>query len=220
MLDVAFVGGDARNGVAGVVAYELSTGDVHVFACDAVLFATGGFGRMFKVSSNAHTLTGDGPAILWRRGVPLQDMEFFQFHPTGIHRLGILLSEAARGEGGILRNSEGELRIEAQSGLSPAFVRFFEGMSGPEYLQEDCQVFIPDVASDASLAGTGSGAVLKDAGIVAIACTPIVGDAGVPLGSTSAYYREPTTERAANLRGQQIVAVRVGQWLRLELVER
>ena len=76
------------------------------------LFATGGFGRMFKVSSNAHTLTGDGPGLLFRRGVPLEDMEFFQFHPTGIYKLGILLSEAARGEGGVLRNDEGERFME------------------------------------------------------------------------------------------------------------
>src|ERR671917_516374 len=112
VLDVAFVDGDPRLGVAGVVAHELATGDLHVFECAAALFATGGFGRIFKVSSNAHTLTGDGPGLLWRRGVPLEDMEFFQFHPTGIYKLGILLSEAARGEGGILRNAEGERFME------------------------------------------------------------------------------------------------------------
>jgi len=93
---------------AGVVAYELATGELHVFRSKAVLYATGGYGRMFKVSSNAHTLTGDGPSVLFRRGIPLQDMEFFQFHPTGVYKLGILLSEAVRGEGGILLNSEGE----------------------------------------------------------------------------------------------------------------
>jgi succinate dehydrogenase / fumarate reductase flavoprotein subunit len=109
VLDIAF--GDSGE-VAGVVAYELASGDIHVFACKAALFATGGFGRMFKVSSNAHTLTGDGPGVLFRRGLPLQDMEFFQFHPTGIYKLGILLSEAARGEGGILRNSDGERFME------------------------------------------------------------------------------------------------------------
>ena len=112
VLDVAFVDGDPRRGVAGVVAHELATGDLHVFECSAALFATGGFGRIFKVSSNAHTLTGDGPGLLWRRGVPLEDMEFFQFHPTGIYKLGILLSEAARGEGGILRNEDGERFME------------------------------------------------------------------------------------------------------------
>ncbi|MDP9454113.1 MAG: succinate dehydrogenase flavoprotein subunit [Actinomycetota bacterium] len=103
-LDVALV--DGR--VAAVVAYELATGDLHVLATKALLFATGGFGKMFKVTSNAHALTGDGPGLLYRQGIPLQDMEFFQFHPTGIYKLGILLSEAARGEGGILRNAEGE----------------------------------------------------------------------------------------------------------------
>ena len=112
VLDVAFVDDDPRQGVAGVVAYEQATGDLHVFSCRAALFATGGFGRMFKVSSNAHTLTGDGPGLLLRRGVPLEDMEFFQFHPTGIYKLGILLSEAARGEGGMLRNAEGERFME------------------------------------------------------------------------------------------------------------
>jgi succinate dehydrogenase / fumarate reductase flavoprotein subunit len=97
---------------AGVVAYELATGELHVFRAKSVLFATGGSGRMFRVSSNAHTLTGDGPAVVWRRGVPLEDMEFFQFHPTGVYRMGILLSEAVRGEGGILLNSEGERFME------------------------------------------------------------------------------------------------------------
>ncbi|HZD80425.1 MAG TPA: succinate dehydrogenase flavoprotein subunit [Actinomycetota bacterium] len=97
---------------AGVVAYELATGELHVFRATSVLFATGGSGRMFKVSSNAHTLTGDGQAVVYRRGVPLEDMEFFQFHPTGVYKMGILLSEAVRGEGGILLNSEGERFME------------------------------------------------------------------------------------------------------------
>ena len=97
---------------AGVVAYELATGELHVFRAKAVLYATGGSGRMFKVTSNAHTLTGDGQAILYRRGVPMQDMEFFQFHPTGVYKMGILLSEAVRGEGGILLNAEGERFME------------------------------------------------------------------------------------------------------------
>jgi succinate dehydrogenase / fumarate reductase, flavoprotein subunit len=93
---------------AGVVAYELKTGRLHVVHAKTVLFATGGFGRLFKITSNAHTLTGDGPAVCLRRQIPLQDMEFFQFHPTGLYGLGILLSEAARGEGGVLLNGEGE----------------------------------------------------------------------------------------------------------------
>jgi succinate dehydrogenase / fumarate reductase flavoprotein subunit len=97
---------------AGIVAYELATGELHVLRAKAVLFATGGYGRMFKVSSNAHALTGDGPAVVFRRGIPLQDMEFFQFHPTGLYKLGILLSEAARGEGGILLNKDGERFME------------------------------------------------------------------------------------------------------------
>jgi succinate dehydrogenase / fumarate reductase flavoprotein subunit len=97
---------------AGVVAYELATGELHVFRAKSVMFATGGSGRMFKVSSNAHTLTGDAPAIAYRRGIPLEDMEFFQFHPTGVYKMGILLSEAVRGEGGILLNSEEERFME------------------------------------------------------------------------------------------------------------
>ncbi len=78
----------------GVIAYELATGDIHIFETRAVTFATGGFGKIFKVSSNAHSLTGDGPGILYQKGIPLEDMEFYQFHPTGIYRLGILLSRA------------------------------------------------------------------------------------------------------------------------------
>ncbi len=97
---------------AGVVAYELATGDIHVFAGKAIVFATGGFGKIYKTTSNAHTLTGDGVAIAFRRGIPLEDMEFYQFHPTGLAGLGILLSEAARGEGGILRNASGERFME------------------------------------------------------------------------------------------------------------
>lgn len=104
MLDVLF-----NEGVCcGVVAYEIRTGEIHTFHGKAVIFATGGFGRVYSVTSNALALTGDGVAIPWRRGIPLEDMEMFQFHPTGIYKLGILLSEAARGEGGILRNSENE----------------------------------------------------------------------------------------------------------------
>jgi len=97
---------------AGVVAYELATGELHVFRAKAVVFATGGFGRMFRVTSNAHALTGDGPAVVWRRGIPLEDMEMFQIHPTGLARLGVLLSEAARGEGGVVLNEGGERFME------------------------------------------------------------------------------------------------------------
>ncbi|MCG2800521.1 MAG: succinate dehydrogenase flavoprotein subunit [Cellulomonas sp.] len=98
--------------VAGVVAYELATGEIHIFRAKSVVMATGGAGRIFKTTSNAHTLTGDGIALAYRRGIPLEDMEFFQFHPTGLAGLGILLSEAARGEGAILRNSTGERFME------------------------------------------------------------------------------------------------------------
>ncbi|MDO8106900.1 succinate dehydrogenase flavoprotein subunit [Isoptericola sp. b441] len=98
--------------VAGVVAYELATGEIHLFRATSVVLATGGAGKVFKTTSNAHTLTGDGMALALRAGLPLEDMEFFQFHPTGLAGLGILLSEAARGEGAILRNSEGERFME------------------------------------------------------------------------------------------------------------
>ena len=92
----------------GVIAVEIATGELHVFHAKAVLFATGGWGKVWRVTSNAHTLTGDGPAIALRRGIPLEDMEFFQFHPTGIYKMGILITEGVRGEGGVLINSEGE----------------------------------------------------------------------------------------------------------------
>jgi succinate dehydrogenase / fumarate reductase flavoprotein subunit len=104
-----------ENGIdvaSGVVAYELATGEIHVFNAKAVVLATGGFGKVFKTTSNAHTLTGDGMGVVWRKGLPLEDMEFFQFHPTGLAGLGILLSEAARGEGAILRNADGERFME------------------------------------------------------------------------------------------------------------
>ena len=100
------------NTCQGVVAMELATGELHIFAAKAVMFATGGFGRLFKITSNAFANTGDGPAVCARRGIPLEDMEFFQFHPTGIMGLGILISEAVRGEGGILRNRDAERFME------------------------------------------------------------------------------------------------------------
>ena len=98
--------------IRGVVAVNIATGDFHVLHCKAVLFATGGWGRCWDVTSNAHSLTGDGAAICARRGVPLEDMEFFQFHPTGIYRLGILITEGVRGEGGVLINNDGERFME------------------------------------------------------------------------------------------------------------
>jgi succinate dehydrogenase / fumarate reductase flavoprotein subunit len=108
VVDLLVDGGLTR----GVVAYRIADGELHVFRAAAVLLATGGFGRMFKITSNAHGLTGDGAALAYRRGIPLEDMEFYQFHPTGIVGLGILLSEAARGEGGYLRNAQGERFME------------------------------------------------------------------------------------------------------------
>ncbi len=104
VLDLLLVNGKA----AGVVAVELATGELHTFHSKAVIFATGGHGRIFEITSNAYAYTGDGAAILLRRGLPLEDMEFFQFHPTGIYKLGILITEGVRGEGGVLINDKGE----------------------------------------------------------------------------------------------------------------
>jgi succinate dehydrogenase / fumarate reductase, flavoprotein subunit len=114
VVDLLFEGGDAGSGgrAAGVVAYRIADGELHTLRSKAVLLATGGFGRMFRITSNAWSLTGDGVALAYRHGVPLQDMEFYQFHPTGIVGIGILLSEAARGEGGYLLNNDGERFME------------------------------------------------------------------------------------------------------------
>ncbi len=101
-----------NNVCAGVVAIDILSGELHVFHAKATVIAAGGFGKMFKVTSNAHSLTGDPVAMLYRHGYPLEDMEFFQFHPTGIYKKGILMSEAARGEGGILVNGKGERFME------------------------------------------------------------------------------------------------------------
>ncbi len=97
---------------AGVVALELGTGELHVFHAKATLFATGGWGKCWQVTSNAHSLTGDGAAVTMRRGIPMEDMEFFQFHPTGIYKMGILITEGVRGEGGVLINRHGERFME------------------------------------------------------------------------------------------------------------
>lgn len=112
VLDLLLSEVEGERRAAGVVAYELATGDLHVFHAKSVVFATGGFGKIYKTTSNAHTLTGDGVGIIWRKGIPLEDMEFFQFHPTGLAGLGILLTEGARGEGAILRNASGERFME------------------------------------------------------------------------------------------------------------
>lgn len=96
------------NRAVGVVAIELATGELHTFHAKSVVIATGGHGRIWEITSNAYAYSGDGAAIAWRRGIPLEDMEFFQFHPTGIYKLGILITEGVRGEGGILINGKGE----------------------------------------------------------------------------------------------------------------
>lgn len=102
-----------ENGVvAGVVALELASGALHTFHAKAVIIATGGHGRIWEITSNAYSFTGDGVAITLRRGLPAEDMEFFQFHPTGIYRLGILITEGVRGEGGVLINDKGERFME------------------------------------------------------------------------------------------------------------
>lgn len=134
----------------GVVAYELATGEIHIFQSKAVLLATGGAGKIFKTTSNALASTGDGMAIAYRAGAPLEDMEFVQFHPTGIYKLGILISEAARGEGGILRNNEGERFMERYApvikDLAPRDmvsrcileeVRAGKGIDGKDYVNLD-----------------------------------------------------------------------------------
>ena len=144
--------------VCGVTAYQVLTGEFHTFRAKAVLFATGGMGRMFRITSNAHALTGDGPAIALRRGVPLEDMEFFQFHPTGIRNMGILITEAVRGEGGILLNNEGERFMERYSptlkDLAPRDivsraiyleVRAGRGINGQDYVNLDASHLGRDV---------------------------------------------------------------------------
>ncbi len=104
MVDLIMEGAECR----GVVAYEIAGGEIHVFHAKAVMLAIGGWGPVWNITSNAHTLTGDGAAVTLRHGLPLQDMEFFQFHPTGLAKLGILITEAVRGEGGVLINGKGE----------------------------------------------------------------------------------------------------------------
>ncbi|HEX7975419.1 MAG TPA: FAD-binding protein [Anaerolineales bacterium] len=108
VLDLILVNG----AVAGVVAVEIATGELHVFHAKAVIFATGGHGRIWEITSNAYAYSGDGVAITLRRGIPAEDMEFFQFHPTGQYRLGILITEGVRGEGGVLLNDKGERFME------------------------------------------------------------------------------------------------------------
>ncbi len=108
VLDILIVDGVT----AGVVALELSTGEMHVFHSKTVIIATGGHGRVWETTSNAYSYSGDGVALTLRKGIPAEDMEFFQFHPTGIYRMGILITEGVRGEGGVLINGEGDRFME------------------------------------------------------------------------------------------------------------
>ena len=103
---------DEAGDVVGVTALEMETGDVHIFEAKTTLLATGGAGRIFAASTNAFINTGDGLGMAARAGIPLQDMEFWQFHPTGVHGAGVLLTEGCRGEGAILRNCNGERFME------------------------------------------------------------------------------------------------------------
>ncbi|MGB2963738.1 MAG: succinate dehydrogenase flavoprotein subunit [Anaerolineales bacterium] len=108
VLDILIVDGKT----AGVIALELATGEMHIFHSKTVIIATGGHGRVWEITSNAYSYTGDGIALTLRKGIPAEDMEFFQFHPTGIYRMGILITEGVRGEGGVLINGEGERFME------------------------------------------------------------------------------------------------------------
>ena len=152
VVDLVFEGGEANQGgrCSGVVGYKISDGTLHVIRAKAVLLATGGYGRAWRVTSNAHSLTGDGMSLAWRHGVPLQDMEFYQFHPTGIVGLGILLSEAARGEGGYLLNDSGKrfmetyapklMELAPRDMISRAIyqeVRAGRGIGGRDYIHLD-----------------------------------------------------------------------------------
>ncbi|MGB9892097.1 succinate dehydrogenase flavoprotein subunit, partial [Thermodesulfovibrio yellowstonii] len=101
-----------NNAVQGIIAVNIKDGSLHVFESKAVIIASGGYGKVFKVTSNAYASTGECLSMLFRQGLPLEDMEFFQFHPTGLYGLGILITEGARGEGGILINGKGERFME------------------------------------------------------------------------------------------------------------
>src|SRR5690606_40144710 len=98
--------------VVGVTALEMETGDIYILEAKATVLATGGAGRIFAASTNAYINTGDGIGMAVRAGIPLQDMEVWQFHPTGVHGAGVLLTEGCRGEGAILRNKDGEAFME------------------------------------------------------------------------------------------------------------
>ncbi|MGZ8437491.1 MAG: succinate dehydrogenase flavoprotein subunit [Candidatus Limnocylindrales bacterium] len=152
VVDLLSEGGDLGSGgrSAGVVAYRIADGELHTFRSKAVLLATGGFGRMFRITSNAWSLTGDGVSLAYRHGIPMEDMEFYQFHPTGIVGLGILLSEAARGEGGYLLDNDGHrfmdryapklMELAPRDMVSRAMyqeIRAGRGIDGKDYLYLD-----------------------------------------------------------------------------------
>ncbi len=152
VVDLLSEGGDLGSGgrSAGVVAYRIADGELHTFRSKAVLLATGGFGRMFRITSNAWSLTGDGVSLAYRHGIPMEDMEFYQFHPTGIVGLGILLSEAARGEGGYLLDNDGHrfmdryapklMELAPRDMVSRAMyqeVRAGRGIDGKDYVYLD-----------------------------------------------------------------------------------
>jgi succinate dehydrogenase / fumarate reductase flavoprotein subunit len=152
----------------GVIACELATGEIHVFHSKAVLLATGGAGKIYKTTSNAMASTGDGMALAYRAGAPLEDMEFVQFHPTGIYKLGILISEAARGEGGILRNKDGERFMERYAptikDLAPRDmvsrcilqeIRAGRGIDGKDYVHLDLTHLGPEVIEKKLMEITG-----------------------------------------------------------------
>src|SRR5690606_23251859 len=145
----------------GVVTYEIKTGEFHTIHAKTVLIASGGFGRVFRVTSNALAGTGDGVALAFRRGIPLMDMEMYQFHPTGLYKLGILLSEAAGGEGGVVRNSEGEAfaarYAPTMKDLAPRHMmsRFIHqeikegrGIDGKDYVLLDVSHLPPEVIDE------------------------------------------------------------------------
>jgi succinate dehydrogenase / fumarate reductase flavoprotein subunit len=152
VVDLLFEGGDAGEGgrAAGVVAYRIADGGLHTFRAKSVLIATGGYGRAWRITSNAYSLAGDGIALAYRHGIPVEDMEFYQFHPTGVYGIGILLSEAARGEGGYLLNGDGErfmeryapraMELAPRDMVSRAMyleVRDGRGIDGKDYLYLD-----------------------------------------------------------------------------------
>ncbi len=146
VLDIAIEDGRC----SGVIALEIETGELHTFNARSTLVASGGYGRVYKTTSNALASTGDCLGILFDSGVPLEDMEFFQFHPTGLYGLGILITEGARGEGGVLINDRGERFMERYAptikDLAPrdmvsramlTEIREGRGINGKDYLYLD-----------------------------------------------------------------------------------